>query len=103
MHPSSKQSLMNIKVLEFRWRITQKYWKGKGKLLPKIEEISGGKAHTESHLKYFDGHRCLSLSEESKFMCTHCKDGVTREFLKGATRGFRERKVGGGRGGMENS
>ena len=25
-----------------------KYWKGKGKLLPKIEEISGGKAHTDT-------------------------------------------------------
>ena len=25
-----------------------KYWKGKGKLLPKIEEISGGKAHTNT-------------------------------------------------------
>ena len=32
-------------------------------------------------------------------MLTHHKDGVTREFLKGDTRGLRERKVGGGRAG----
>ena len=36
--------------------------------LPKIEEISGGKAHMETYLIYFDGHRHLSLPEESKCM-----------------------------------
>ena len=65
----------------------------KGELLPKIWEISGGKAHTthmETYSKYFDGHRCLSQSEESECKWTHGKDGITREFLKGATRGLRE-------------
>jgi hypothetical protein len=38
--------------------------------LSKIEEISGGKAHTQTHgnLKYFDNHRYLSQSEKSKCM-----------------------------------
>ena len=39
----------------------------KGKLLPKTEEISGGKAYTNTQkliLKYFDNHRCFSQSEE---------------------------------------
>ena len=47
------------------------YGKGKGKLLPKIEEISRGKGtqkHTETYSKYFDGHGHLSQSEESKCM-----------------------------------
>ena len=52
-----------------------KYGKGKGKLLPKIEEISGGKAPMKTCLKYFD-HRCLSQSEESKCTWTHSKDGA---------------------------
>ena len=45
-----------------------KNWKRKGKLLLKNEEISRGKVHkhTETNLKYFDDHRCLSQSEESK-------------------------------------
>ena len=42
--------------------------KGKGKRFPKIEEISGGNAHTKTYMKYFDDHRCLSQSEESE--CT---------------------------------
>ena len=49
-------------------RITQKMEKRQGKLLLKNEEISGGKAHTETYLIYFDNHRCLSQSEESKCM-----------------------------------
>ena len=57
-----------------------KYGKGKGKLLPKIKEISGEKAHTETYLKYFDGHRCLSRSEESKCMWT-CGKMASRECL----------------------
>jgi hypothetical protein len=44
----------------------------------------------ETYSKYFDGHRRLSQSEESECMWTHDKNGITREFLKGATRGLRE-------------
>ena len=51
---------------------------------------TGTRKHTESVSKYFDGHGCLSQSEESKCLWTHDKDGVTREFMKGATRGLRE-------------
>ena len=32
----------------------------------------------ETCSNYFDSHRCLSQSEESKCMWTHGKDGVTR-------------------------
>jgi hypothetical protein len=46
---------------------------------------------THGNLKYFDGHRRLSQSEESEYMWTHDKDGVTREFLEGATRGLQEK------------
>ena len=66
---------------------TWKYWsmdntknrKRKGKLLPKNEEISGWKVHTNTQKLniYFNDHRCLSRSEESKCMWTHGKDGVT--------------------------
>ena len=49
----------------------------------------GTRKHTETWLKYFDGHSCFSQSEENECMWTHDKDGVTREFLKGATRGLR--------------
>ena len=56
----------------------------------KIEEVSGGNAHKhmETYSEYFDGHRSLSRSEESKSVWTHDKDGITREFLKVATKGF---------------
>jgi len=50
----------------------------------------GTSKHTETYLKYFDGHKRLSQSEENESMWTHNKDGVTREFLKGATRGLWE-------------
>jgi hypothetical protein len=40
--------------------------------------------------KYFDGHGHLSQSEESKCLSTHDRDGVTREFMKGATKGLQE-------------
>ena len=47
--------------------------KRKGKLFLKNEEISGWKTHTNTHgnLIYFDDHRCLSRSEESKCMWSH--------------------------------
>ena len=41
-----------------------KYGKGKGKLLPKIEENSGGKAHANTGkpiVFYFDNHRCFRV------------------------------------------
>ena len=41
-------------------------------------------------MKYFNGHGNLPQSEESEYMWTHDKDGFTREFLKGATRGLQE-------------
>ena len=59
-----------------------KHGKRKRKLLPKNEEISRGKAHTITYLKYFDDHRRLSWSEESKCMWAHGKDGAMWEFLK---------------------
>ena len=39
--------------------------------LPKIEEIIGGKAHTNiwKLIRNFNDHRFLSQSEESKCMC----------------------------------
>ena len=43
-------------------------------------------------MKYFDGHRRLSQSEESEYMRTHDKGGITRKFLKGATRGLQEER-----------
>jgi hypothetical protein len=47
-----------VTTYEFRdqWKVkyrstdNTKYGKGKGKLLQKIEKISGGKAHTETYL-----------------------------------------------------
>ena len=48
------------------------YRKRKGKPLPKKEEIPGWKTHAQTHenLIHFGDHRCLSWSEESKFMWT---------------------------------
>ena len=59
----------------------------KGKEIEKLKRRKGTHKHTETYLKYFDGHRCLSQSEESECIRTHGKDGITREFLKDATRG----------------
>ena len=47
--------------------------------------------HTKTKLKYFDGHGCLSQSDESECMWTHDKDGVTRVFERchqGVARGM---------------
>ena len=46
--------------------------------------------HTETASKYFDGHGRLSQSKKRKCLWTHDKNGITREFMKGATRGLRE-------------
>ena len=51
---------------------------------------TGTHKHTETVSRFFDRHGYLSQSEESKCLWTHDKDGVTREFTKGATRGLRE-------------
>ena len=59
------------KTLTKNWR--ELWWKGTNK-------------HIETYSKYFNGHRSLSQSEENKCMWTHGKDGIKREFLKGATR-----------------
>ena len=45
---------------------------------------TGTHKHTETVSKYFDWHGRLSQSEESKCLWTHNKDGVPREFTKGA-------------------
>ena len=50
----------------------------------------GTHEHMETYSKYFDGHKCLSQSEESNW--THGKDSITREFLEGATRRLQERR-----------
>ena len=49
-----------------------------------------GQAHTKTESRYFDWHGHLPQSKESKCLWTHDKDGVTGEFMKGATRGLRE-------------
>ena len=41
----------------------------------------GTHKHMEMYLKYYDGHRLLSQSEESGCMWTQDKDGVTRELM----------------------
>ena len=53
--------------------------KRKRKVLPKNEEISRVR-HTQTHgglNEMFDVHRCLSQSEESKYVWTHGKVGIT--------------------------
>ena len=61
-----------------------------GKLLPKIEEITGGKAHINTRklnrniLMVTD----IFLNQKRVNVCEHNKDAVTREFLEGATRGL---------------
>ena len=52
-------------------------------------KMTGTHKHTETVSRYFDWHGRLSQSKESKCLWTHDKDGVTREFTKGATRGLR--------------
>ena len=48
---------------------------------------TGTHKHMETVSRYFDWHGRLSQPKESKCLWTHDKDGVTREFTKGATRG----------------
>ena len=71
-----------------------KYGKGKGKLLPKIEEISRGKAHTntwkliQNILTVTD----IFLNLKRVIVCEHMTRMPSLEFFKGATRGLCERK-----------
>ena len=51
--------------------------------------------HKETKSKYLNRHGCISQSEESKCMWAHDRDGVSLEFLKGATRGLQEEWMGG--------
>ena len=44
------------------------------KMTRSLDESTHEHKHkTHGHLRYFDDHRCLSQSEESKCMCTHSK------------------------------
>ena len=49
----------------------------------------------ETVSRYFDRHGCLFQTEESKCLRTHDKEGVTREFTKGAIRGVARGMEGG--------
>ena len=63
--------------------LSHKIWERKGKLLPKIEEISGGKAHTNTQklIQNILVVRHLSQSENMTKMAS------LRGFLKGASGG----------------
>ena len=57
-----------------------KKWKKKGKnSYPKLKR-SPEERHTQTYLIYFDDHRWLSQSEESKCMWTHGKDTCIYKF-----------------------
>ena len=52
----------------------------------------------ETYLIYFDGHRCLSQSEESKCMWTQGEDGimwVLEKCKQGGNGSLQDRKGGG--------
>ena len=51
---------------------------------------TGTRKQTEIVSKYFNRHGGPYQSEESNCLQTHDRDGVTREFMKGGTRGLRE-------------
>ena len=50
----------------------------------------GTQKHTETVSRYFDRHDRLYQTEESKYLWTCDKDGITREFMKSAIRGLQE-------------
>ena len=56
--------------------------KRKRKLLPKKWRDLWTKGTQKAWLKWFDNHRCLLQSEESKCMWTHGKGGTMWEFWK---------------------
>ena len=47
-----------------------------GENLPKKMKRSLKERHTETYLIYFEDHRCLSQSEENKYMWKHGNDGA---------------------------
>ena len=64
--------------------------KGKGKLLPIIEEISGGKAHTNSWklIRNILTVTDVFLNQNIVNVCEHTIKMASLEFLKGDTRGL---------------
>ena len=84
----------NYKIWERKRKTLTENWKGLWR--------KGTHKHTETYSKYLDDHSYLSQSKKRKCMWTHSKDGVAREFLKGAARGLWERKVWGEEGWREN-
>ena len=66
---------------KYRSTDNTKNGKRKGKLLLQNEETTGGKAHMETYFIYFDDHRYLSQSEESKCMWTHSEEDITPSLL----------------------
>ena len=63
------------------------------KLLPEIEEITEGQAHENTRKLYRDilTRTDVFINQKRECLWTHNKDGVTREFMEGATRGLQER------------
>ena len=54
--------------------------------------MKGTHKYTEAYLMCFDNHRCLSQSEESKYMWTHSKDCIMWQFWLSAPGWAQERK-----------
>ena len=69
--------------------VSIEYGKGKENLLLKNEEISGGKAHTntrkQTYLKYFDNHRCFFLDQKRVNVCEHTVKMASHESEKTLT------------------
>ena len=94
--PENSEETSRQFIVETMWK--GKYWsmdttknrKRKRNFLPKKWRdlrTKGIHKYTETYLKCFDDHRCLSRSEESKCMWTQGKDCITWEYCKSATRG----------------
>ena len=76
-----------------------KYGTGRGKLLPKIEEIYKEKVRAcTCTRKLILNILAIFLNQKRVKVCEHMVKMASHEFLKGATRGLRERKVEGGGG-----
>ena len=75
-------------------RITQNKGKESENSYQKLKR-SPRDRHTKTVSRYFDRHSRLYQSEESKCLWTHDKDGITREFMKDATRGLQEEWIEG--------
>ena len=82
----TKASMRIIHPYSFHWRlcITSLEIHKEGKAITKTWRNlrrKGTHKHTETYLIYFDDHRYLFQSEDSKFMWTHSKDSVTSHHL----------------------